>query len=326
MAGQPQEEAGQRQESRGKREEPSPEQKSGAGTRSRAEQQAGEEGPVRLELQRTWPGSLGERGCLPPEPGPGQKGQARESLELPAVFEAVAVYFTREEWELLDDEGKELYRDQMLRNYQALVSLGYRGPTPDLICRLQQGQGELWGCAGQEPGESSQREDLAAGGAWLPSRGEQQPPEEGYACSSGLVKHQPVQREKHQYRCVPCGKTCTDFSSLAQHRRIHLERETHRCTKCRKSFASQHDLSQHQCVQSGQLQHQCTECGKSFKQPSDLARHSHMHAGEKHQCCVCGKGFTQHGSLARHQRIHTGEKPHECSECGKRFSHSGSLT
>uniref|UniRef100_A0A7M4F5Q6 KRAB domain-containing protein n=1 Tax=Crocodylus porosus TaxID=8502 RepID=A0A7M4F5Q6_CROPO len=40
------------------------------------------------------------------------------------VFEDVAVYFMWKEWELLEDEDKGLYRDQMLRNYQALISLG----------------------------------------------------------------------------------------------------------------------------------------------------------------------------------------------------------
>ncbi|KYO37106.1 hypothetical protein Y1Q_0023095 [Alligator mississippiensis] len=45
-------------------------------------------------------------------------------LQLREVFEDVAVYFTRNEWELLDDEDKVLYRDQVVKNYQALVSLG----------------------------------------------------------------------------------------------------------------------------------------------------------------------------------------------------------
>uniref|UniRef100_A0A7M4E7L8 KRAB domain-containing protein n=1 Tax=Crocodylus porosus TaxID=8502 RepID=A0A7M4E7L8_CROPO len=36
----------------------------------------------------------------------------------------VAVYFTRKEWELLEDGDKVLYQDQMLRNYHTLVSLG----------------------------------------------------------------------------------------------------------------------------------------------------------------------------------------------------------
>uniref|UniRef100_A0A8C0GS96 KRAB domain-containing protein n=1 Tax=Chelonoidis abingdonii TaxID=106734 RepID=A0A8C0GS96_CHEAB len=40
------------------------------------------------------------------------------------AFEDVALYFTREEWELLSQREKHLYRDQMLRNYWALVSLG----------------------------------------------------------------------------------------------------------------------------------------------------------------------------------------------------------
>ncbi|XP_059575716.1 KRAB domain-containing protein 5-like [Alligator mississippiensis] len=45
-------------------------------------------------------------------------------MELREVFEDVAVYFTREEWELLEEEDEGLYWDQVLRNYQALISLG----------------------------------------------------------------------------------------------------------------------------------------------------------------------------------------------------------
>ncbi|KYO19461.1 hypothetical protein Y1Q_0015796 [Alligator mississippiensis] len=101
----------------------------GAGTLSRAQQQPPEEGPVNLQLQRTSPGRLEERSSMTPEPGQMQRQQSKppkqgESLELREVFEDVAVYFTRKEWELLKDEDKVLYQDQMLRNFQALVSLG----------------------------------------------------------------------------------------------------------------------------------------------------------------------------------------------------------
>uniref|UniRef100_A0A8C0G377 KRAB domain-containing protein n=1 Tax=Chelonoidis abingdonii TaxID=106734 RepID=A0A8C0G377_CHEAB len=56
----------------------------------------------------------------------------------------VALYFTREQWELLSQPEKQLYRDQMLKNYQALISLGYSGSTPDLIYRIELGEAELW--------------------------------------------------------------------------------------------------------------------------------------------------------------------------------------
>ncbi|KYO17606.1 hypothetical protein Y1Q_0006879 [Alligator mississippiensis] len=129
----PLEESGQR-EIPGRQDKPpcipieEPSQELGAGTLQRAEQQPAEEGPVILELWRTCAGSLEERSSLTPEPGQVQKGQGRppkqeESLELWEVFEDVAVYFTRKEWELLDDEDKVLYQEQMLKNYQALVSL-----------------------------------------------------------------------------------------------------------------------------------------------------------------------------------------------------------
>lgn len=41
------------------------------------------------------------------------------------VFEDVAVYFTREEWGMLDKRHKELYRDVMRMNYELLASLDF---------------------------------------------------------------------------------------------------------------------------------------------------------------------------------------------------------
>ncbi|KYO27128.1 zinc finger 28-like protein [Alligator mississippiensis] len=106
----------------------------GAGTLSRAEQQLPEEGPGNLDLQRTSLGRPEERSSLTPEPGQVQRGQGRppeqeESWEVREVFEDVAMYFSRKEWELLEDDDKVLYRDQMLKNYQALVSQDHKPIT-----------------------------------------------------------------------------------------------------------------------------------------------------------------------------------------------------
>ncbi|KYO48161.1 hypothetical protein Y1Q_0001962 [Alligator mississippiensis] len=94
------------------------------------------------------------------------------------AFEDVALYFTRKEWEQLQDGDKMLYREQMLRNYQALVSLGYQGPTPDLIGRIQQGEVELWVYDDEEPGECICSEGLSPAHTGMVSRADQWPPEE----------------------------------------------------------------------------------------------------------------------------------------------------
>uniref|UniRef100_A0A8C0GRS2 KRAB domain-containing protein n=1 Tax=Chelonoidis abingdonii TaxID=106734 RepID=A0A8C0GRS2_CHEAB len=61
--------------------------------------------------------------CFPRDKRSFPSGQLR--CKIPTVaFEDVALYFTREEWELLSQPEKQLYQNQMLRNYRALVFLG----------------------------------------------------------------------------------------------------------------------------------------------------------------------------------------------------------
>uniref|UniRef100_A0A5F9CJD9 Uncharacterized protein n=1 Tax=Oryctolagus cuniculus TaxID=9986 RepID=A0A5F9CJD9_RABIT len=78
------------------------------------------------------------------------------------AFEDLAVYFTWEEWQKMNNAQKILYRDVMLETYSSLFSLGHCITKPDLIFKLEQGA-EPWiveECLNQSLPVVMKRDDL----------------------------------------------------------------------------------------------------------------------------------------------------------------------
>ncbi|KAK1329833.1 hypothetical protein QTO34_010016 [Cnephaeus nilssonii] len=265
--------------------------------------------------------------------------------EVGVTFEDIALFFSREEWSLLDEGQRQLYLNVMLENFELVSSLG---------C-----------CCGAENVEAATEQKVSVKVSQARNPKVALSSQKSHPCEScGLVlgnifhvmELQGAQHGQILLRCGGCAKRFyfsikfhqqpvrentvirgVDRISLANSYNFNVSQNHFSCGEVQQGVltgsghlylkATQTRDSPNatpasvMTFQRRQNDYTRKECKKDISYTHTFIQEKGFNAGNR--CFVsseCGKYFIKFSCFHDQQRGHTGERPYQCSEYGKAFS------
>ncbi|XP_075768598.1 zinc finger protein RFP-like, partial [Pelodiscus sinensis] len=273
-------------------------------------------------LERARGKSLGafRQGCRTPmsssSSAHGLQSQGKEMAVMePVSFEEVAVYFSEEEWALLDPGQRALYWDVMQENYEDVSWLGFPVSKAHVISWVEQRE-ELWvpGLQGCEEGKIITDTHTACDGTVSETNESVQQEGSEQVAPHGMLLGR---SEGHDFQSPEQGETCEsqNIPERQQGNRVvqgqgkssHRNREVKRNTEI---------VQQKIPYQEGPCT--CSDCGKSFQCRQFFILQQRIHTVENpFNFFDCRNNFSQNSKLISHQGMHPTERICEYSDCGK---------